>query len=57
MLEYIQACKDLSIIEQIAVSLIFLIGGPVFAISNVLTGILDLILPEGWDDDNDSKRY
>ena len=29
---------------------IFLIGGPFFAIVNVLEGILNVIMPEGWDD-------
>lgn len=55
-LEYIQACRGLSTAKQIIVSLIFAFGGPIFAISNILTGILDLILPEGWDNDG-SKGY
>lgn len=31
--------------------IIFIIGGPFFAIVNVLEGILNVIMPEGWDDD------
>ena len=27
------------------------IGGPCFIVVNVITDILDMIMPEGWDDD------
>ena len=54
MIEYAPYCKDLSTKDQLIVCFIFMFGGPFFAISNVLTAILDCILPEGWDDD-DSK--
>lgn len=50
-LQYAHLCKDLSITESFIVALIFSIGGPFFAISNILTAILDCIFPEGWDDD------
>lgn len=28
---------------------VYIIGGPIFMISNVLEEILDLLMPEGWD--------
>lgn len=48
MIEYAPACKDLGTWEILIVGLIFLIGGPIFTISNVLEAILDCFLPEGW---------
>lgn len=33
--------------------LVFAVGGPVFAIYDFLYMILDLILPDGWDDDDE----
>lgn len=41
-----------------AVITILFIGGPFFIISNILEAILDLIIPDGWkDDEDDFKRY
>ena len=51
MIEYAPYCKDLSLQDQLIVGLIFIIGGPIFTIANVLEAILDCILPEGWGDD------
>ena len=51
MIEYAPYCKDLSLQDQLIVGLIFVIGGPIFTIANVLEAILDCILPEGWGDD------
>ena len=51
MVEYAPYCKDLPKSDQILVGFIFLIGGPIFTIANVLEAILSCILPEGWGDD------
>ena len=51
MIEYASYCKDLSWQDQLLAGIIFLIGGPIFTIANVLEAILDCILPEGWGDD------
>lgn len=51
-IEYAPYCYELSKKNQFIVILIFCIGGPFFAISNILTALLDCILPEGWDDDD-----
>ncbi len=51
MIQYAPVCKDLPFIDKLLVGIIFLIGGPVFAMANVLEAILDSILPEGWDED------
>ena len=51
-------CKDLTTKDKIIVSIIFILGGPIFAASNILHTLLDTILPEGWDmDDDDFKGY
>ena len=50
--EYADCCGGLTFSEMIIVNLIFIIGGPFFAIVNILTLILDSIFPEGWDDDD-----
>lgn len=36
--------------------LVFTFGGPIFGINQVLTSILDSILPEGWDDEDDLNK-
>lgn len=51
MIEYAPYCKDLKPSEQLIVGIIFIIGGPIFTIANVLEAILDCFLPEGWGDD------
>jgi hypothetical protein len=33
------------------VGIILMVGGPFFAIANVLEALLDCFLPEGWDED------
>lgn len=50
MIEYAPYCKELNPIDQLIVGIIFLIGGPIFTMANVLEAILDCFLPEGWGD-------
>jgi hypothetical protein len=52
MIEYAPVCKDLPIAEWLIVGLIFIIGGPIFTIANILEAILDCFLPEGWGDND-----
>lgn len=51
MIQYAPACKDLSNNDKLIVGIIFMVGGPFFAIANVLEALLDCFLPEGWDED------
>lgn len=51
MIQYAPACKDIPNNDKIAVGIIFIIGGPFFAIANILETLLDCFLPEGWDQD------
>ena len=54
MIQYAPACKDLSNNDKLIVGIIFIVGGPFFAIVNVLEALLDCFLPEGWDEDGPS---
>jgi hypothetical protein len=53
MIQYIHHAKNLKIADKFIFFLIFAIGGPVFGLNQILTTLLDCILPEGWDDDDD----
>lgn len=55
MIQYAPLCSELSDSDKFIVGLIFIIGGPFFAIVNVLEAMLDCYLPEGWDDDSGFK--
>lgn len=52
-IEYAPYCKDLNFAKRMIV-LIICLAGPIFAINNILSSLLDMILPEGWNDDDDS---
>ena len=49
--QYAGCCVDLKLWEQILCATIFLIGGPFFAVAQILEAVLSAILPEGWDND------
>lgn len=51
IIQYAPACKDLSNNDKLIVGIIFMVGGPFFAIANALEALLDCFLPEGWDED------
>ena len=57
MIQYAPACKDLPKQDMIIVGIIFMIGGPIFTIANVLEALLDCFLPEGWSDGDGTKGY
>lgn len=53
--EYAPYCKDLKTGSRIIIGVIFLVGGPIFAVSSILELVLRILIPEGWDDD--FKKY
>lgn len=58
IIEYLPYAKDLKGFDRVVFFLIFTIGGPVFGINQILTTLLDCILPEGWDDNDDfNQKY
>ena len=52
MIQYAPYCVDMPVGDYFLAGLIFIIGGPFFAISNILESLLDTIMPEGWDNDD-----
>ena len=57
-IEYVPFIKEIkSKYDKFIVLLIFLIGGPFFAITNVLNYVLDILMPEGWDDEDDNDKF
>ena len=51
MIQYAPFCVDMPWKDYMLAGFIFLIGGPFFAIVNVLEGILNIIMSEGWDNE------
>ena len=51
MAQYAPLCQEMPTADFMLAGLIFIIGGPFFAVVNVLEMLLDTIMPEGWDDD------
>lgn len=51
MIQYAPYCKNLNAFESTIVGIIFLIGGPFFAIANIFESLLNCFLPEGWSDE------
>ena len=49
------SAHELTIFESIIVFLIIFVGAPAFTLAGMLETILDLLLPEGWDDDDDNN--
>lgn len=52
-IQYAGAMQNLSTGEQCMCLLIFLITAPAFFICNIATWSLDILLGEGWDNDED----
>ena len=52
MIQYAPYCVNMPAGDYLLAGIIFMVGGPFFAIVNVLEALLDTIMPEGWDNDN-----
>jgi hypothetical protein len=48
-------CANMPTKDWLLAGIIFIIGGPFFAIVNVLESLLDCIMPEGWDNDSETR--
>ena len=57
LFEYGPHAKDLRGLDLLVFLLVVIIGGPVFGINKMLVQILDLLLPEGWNDDGSDDFY
>lgn len=56
LIQNAEFCVSLSIMDKIIVGLILIIGAPILMIASVLQSILNLFLPEGWDEDDDNFK-
>lgn len=52
MIQYEPVCKDLNWKDQLIVGIIFIIGGPIFVVANILEAILGCILSKGQGDND-----
>ena len=41
--------------NKLLAGLVFIIGAPIFCAYTALSGLLDYLLPEGWDDDDENE--
>lgn len=57
ILQYFDYVKDLDNTNKILVISVFMIFGPAIIMSNLAEELLDLFLPEGWDDDDYIGKY
>lgn len=55
MIQYAPYCTEMPVGDFFFAGIIFIIGGPFFVISNVLEALLNIIMPEGWDNDDRTK--
>ena len=57
MIQYAPMCVNMPTKDWLLAGIIFIIGGPIFIIADILESLLNYILPEGWNDDDDFKGY
>lgn len=56
IIEYAPYTKDLKKVDAALVFMIFLLGGPIFTIANILEAFLNVLLPEGWGNDDENFK-
>lgn len=56
IIEYAPYTKDLKKVDAAIVFMIFLLGGPIFTIANILEAFLNVLLPEGWGNDDENFK-
>ena len=56
LMQNAEACVNLKLGDRLIVAFILFIGAPILIIASILQSILSIILPEGWDDDNDDFK-
>lgn len=56
LIQNAEFCVELNIIDKIIVGVILVLGAPILILASVLQSILNLFLPEGWDNDDDNFK-
>lgn len=54
-IQFAPYCGGISVGNKIILIIILAIGGPFLVITSILESLLSIILPEGWNDDNDDE--
>ena len=57
LVEYSPDAAEISLVGKIVVFFTLAIGAPVLFMYSAIKEILDLFMPEGWDDDDDQFRH
>lgn len=56
LIQNAEFCVELNAIDKIIVGAILVLGAPILILASVLQSILNLFLPEGWDNDDDNFK-
>ena len=56
-LQYIEVCKELDLSKKIIVMIIFLVGSPFLALGSIFETLLDIIMPDGWNGDDEDGKH
>lgn len=56
LIQNAEFCVELNTIDKIIVGVILALGAPILILASVLQSILNLFLPEGWDNDDDNFK-
>lgn len=56
LIQNAEFCVELNIMDKIIVGAILVLGAPILILASVLQSILNLFLPEGWDNDDDNFK-
>ena len=51
-MEYADDLAQVKWYDWLPAAIILILGAPIFTLNNILTFLLDLFMPEGWEDDN-----
>ena len=53
IIDYLPQAKDLQPFKMLIFILIFIIGGPIFGLNQILVALLEAVLPDDGEDDSD----
>ena len=59
LVEYAEdiAEADIPAANKILVGIILIIGAPIMCFYSIIDDVLNILLPEGWDDNDDNDKF